>query len=153
MNKKPQDLEKVSHRLKDLFAHKNWSLLWQIFMLGQQWPSVVGKNVAKKSEPAYIQNDTLWIYVESSVLMQHLQPQKLSLLDKVREILPDAGIKDIRWAMRPAKPTDQKTASMESEIKKAAPEDKEDFDAIVSTLENKQCRDALQKLWKTYNGY
>ena len=150
MEKKDKDPARVSSRLRDLFTHKNWSTLWQTYTLVQQWPLIAGKNIAKKSEPAYIQNDTLWIYVESSVLMQHMQPQKLSLLEKINNVVPDAGIRDIRWAMQPAKPPGRPHYRESGSINRPDPEEKNAFEAMTTTLEDKKCRDALRKLWKTY---
>jgi hypothetical protein len=145
------EVPKLSSKLKDLFTHKNWSTLWQTYTLVQQWPQVVGKNIAKKSEPAYILKDTLWVYVESSVLMQHMQPQKLSLLEKINDLLPEAGIQDIRWAMQPAQPVRTAKDVTRETSNKPTPEEKDAFEAMTSTVEDETCREALQKLWQTFH--
>ena len=150
MRKKNKDLTRLSSGLKDLFIHKNLSTLWQTYTLGQQWALVAGKNIAKKSEPAYIQNDILWIYVESSVLMQHMQHQKLSLLEKINNVIPEAGIQDVRWAMQPAKPPGEAFRKVRREINRPDPDEKNAFEAMTTTLEDKKCRDALRRLWNTY---
>ena len=146
-----KDVPDISSSLHGLFNRRNWSTLWQTYTLVRKWPDIAGKNIAKKSEPAYIQKDTLWVYVQSSVLMQHMQPQKLTLLEKINAILPEAGIKDIRWAMQPAKPADESTATVRRVIRRADPEEQDVFEAMASTVENEKCRDALKKLWKTYH--
>lgn len=148
---KHTDLPQLSSSLRELFFRKNWSLIWQTYTLGQNWAKIVGKDIAKKCEPAYIQKNTLWIYVESSVLMQHMQPQKLSLIEKVNNLLPDAGIEDIRWAMQPAKPFSETAATVTEQVRKPAPEEREAFEAMASTVEDKKCRKALQKLWRTFH--
>lgn len=153
MAEKKQDFTQLSSRFRELFAHKDLAILWQVYLLGQKWPDLVGKDVAKKSEPAYIQNDILWIYVESSVLMQHMQTQKLQLLRKTNDVISGAEIKDIRWAMRPAhQMINSNTMHTEGPKKrKPDPEEKKAFDALASTVEDEQCRDALKKLWDVYN--
>ena len=146
-----KDLPELSSSLQGLFSRKNWSTLWQTYTLVRKWPEVVGKNVAKKSEPAYIQKNTLWIYVQSSVLMQHMQPQKLTLLEKINSIIPEAGVQDIRWAMQPAKPAGKTATTITKTVSRANREEKAAFEAMASTVEDENCREALQKLWRTFH--
>lgn len=145
------DLPDLSSGLQGLFLRNNWAAIWQTYTLGRKWVDIVGKNIAKKSEPAYIQKNTLWIYVESSVLMQHMQPQKLTLLEKINAMLPDAGIRDIRWAMQPARPVGETTGKAATPLRRADPEEKAAFEAMASTVEDKKCREALKKLWRTFH--
>jgi len=151
ISKKRHDLRELSSSLPNLFAMKNWPLLWQTYTLVRQWEAIVGKNIAKKSEPAYIQNDTLWVYVESSVLMQHMQAQKINLLAQIDKILPEAGIKEIRWEMKPSSPVGKSTARKHGTRYSPAPGDQEAFESMAATVEDKQCRAALTKLWRTFN--
>jgi len=150
-NNKHHHLPELSSSLHGLFSRKNWSLLWQTYTLGQKWPEIVGKNIAKKSEPAYIQKNTLWVYVQSSVLMQHMQPEKLTLLEKINNVLPDAGIQDIRWAMQPIQ-SDNETKNTSRKATFEINLDAQDaFEAMASTVEDKQCREALQKFWRRFH--
>lgn len=146
-----KDLPELSSSLQGLFSRKNWSTLWQTYTLVRKWPEIVGKNVAKKSEPAYIQKNTLWIYVQSSVLMQHMQPQKLTLLEKINSIIPEAGVQDIRWAMQPARPVSETAETVTKTVNRPDPEEKDAFEAMASTVEDEKCREALQKLWRTFH--
>ena len=138
----------LSSGLQGLFSRKNLSTLWQTYTLGQKWSKISGKTVAKKSEPAYIQNNTLWVYVQNSVLMQYMQQQKLTLLEKINNFLPDANIQDIRWAMQPAQPPSKKT---EKTANKPNQVECDAFNAMTSTIEDEKCRKALQKLWQAYH--
>lgn len=148
---KKKDLTQISSRLPGLFIHKNWPQLWQTYILVQKWPDIAGKEIAKKSEPAYIQNDILWIYVESSVLMQHMQSHKLQLLGKINEIISSITIEDIRWAMKPAKPVVRDASTRTGKKKIPNPEETKAFAALATTVEDEQCREALKKLWHTFN--
>ena len=148
---KNPDLTELSSSLQELFTRKNWSTLWQTFTLARKWPEIVGKNIAQKSEPAYIQKDTLWVYVQSSVLMQHMQPQKLTLLEKINNLLPGADIQDIRWAMQPAKPATKAKESVKKTVSIPDPEERNAFEAMASTVEDKKCREALESLWRTFH--
>ena len=148
-DKNPAPLE-LSSTLQGLFTRKNWSMLWQTYTLVQKWPEIAGKNIAKKSEPAYIQKNTLWVYVQSSVLMQHMQPQKLTLLEKINTFLPDADIQDIRWAMQPAQPASNTTIAARETTRKPNQEEQDVFNAMILTVEDEKCRKALQKFWQKY---
>lgn len=141
----------LSSSLKGLFTRKSWSTLWQTYTLVRNWPEIAGKNIAKKSEPAYIQKNILWVYVQSSVLMQHMQPQKLTLLEKINNLLPDAGIQDIRWAMQPASPVRETTVVAREAVHRPDQEEQDAFNAMTSTVEDEKCRKALQKLWQTFH--
>jgi hypothetical protein len=141
----------ISSSLQGLFSRKNLSTLWQTYTLVQKWSEIAGKTVAKKSEPAYIQNNTLWVYVQSSVLMQHMQQQKLTLLEKINNFLPDANIQDIRWAMQPAQPASETTVAVRETISKPNQEERDAFNAMTSTVEDENCRKALQKFWQKYH--
>lgn len=145
-----QDPRELSSSLPGLFALKNWSALWKIYTLVQNWAEIVGENVAKKSEPAYMQKDTLWVYVESSVLMQHLQSQKPLLLRQINELLPNADIKDIRWEMRPAGPPVKKHKEKRKPGHLPDPEERKAFEAMAATIEDRYCREALMKLWQSF---
>ena len=148
---KKHDLTVLSSKLQDVFTHKNWKTLWQIYTLEQKWPFIVGENVAQKSRPTYLQQHALWVHVESSVLMQHMQTQKISLLEKINSTLPDAEIKDIRWEMKPAKPAGDKKRGIKKNKPQETPEEREAFKKMTSTVEDKKCREALRKLWLIYH--
>ena len=141
----------VSSSLQGLFSRKNLSTLWQTYTLVQKWSKIAGKTVAKKSEPAYIQNNTLWVYVQSSVMMQYMQQQKLTLLEQINNFLPDANIQDIRWAMQPAQTVSKTTVAARETISKPNQEEQNAFNAMTSTIEDENCRKALQKFWQKYH--
>lgn len=150
--KSKKEPESLSAGLQDLFIRKKWSTLWKTYLLTRNWVKIAGPEVAEKTEPAYIQNGILWIYVENSVLMQHMQAGKLQLLEKIQAELPDLTIKDIRWAMRPVQPPGKPGPAPERPRRRATPEAEAAFKNMTGTIENDQCREALQKLWSSFYG-
>lgn len=150
--KTKKEPEALSDSLHDLFIRKKWSTLWKTYTLSRKWMKIAGPEVAGKTEPAYIQNTVLWIYVENSVLMQHLQANKLRLLEKIHTELPDLNITDVRWAMQPVKPSVQSNPAPAGLQQKADPEAEAAFTDMTRTIENDQCREALQKLWLSFHG-
>lgn len=149
--KKRKEPEELSAGFRDIFIRKNWSALWRTYQLTRQWPKIAGNDVAQKTEPAYIQNDILWIYVQNSVLMQYLQTRKLELLQKVNEMAEGPEIKDIRWAMQPAKPPAKAGSPRTEPRRETDPAAETAFTDMTMTIENDQCREALQKLWRSFH--
>ena len=149
MNKKT-DLQKLSNNLQSVFGSKNWHTLWQTHKLVESWPKLVGSSVATKSFPAYIKNNVLWIYVHDSLWMQHLQTQKAQLLDKINTFSDTWVIEDIRWLLQPDVKINNKKTRETNRVKKISPEEQKSFEKTASAVPNKECREALCRLWQTY---
>jgi len=149
---KKNKVDPLADRLQSLFGRKNWHGLWQTYTLLRNWEDIVGAKIAARSEPAYVQNNILWISVSDSVWMQHLQSMKPEIHRKVREFMPDLEISDIRWNVQPAQPP---KAPPKERIKAHPPDPVQEkaFEQIASTVENEDCRSALCKLWRTYHKY
>ncbi len=142
----------LSSNLQSVFGSKNWQALWETHKLVEQWPEVAGTTIASKSVPAYIQKNILWIYVHDSVWMQQLQALKPQVLENVRNFSTVIDIHDIRWLLQPhdlkKKPAPRSSTSPSSRID---PTEQKDFEKIVKSIENEECRSALNSLWKVYH--
>ncbi|GAB4342833.1 MAG: hypothetical protein Kow0089_18180 [Desulfobulbaceae bacterium] len=149
-NRKQEPVE-VSTRLEGLFARRNWKPLWLLYRLAGSWPDIVGPDVAARSEPSYLQKNILWVQVESSVLMHHLQSRKPALIEQIGRILPEAGITDIRWEMRAAQPMGKKRTSRSRAFPPLEPGEKEQFEGMAETVGDGNCRDALTRLWNAFH--
>ena len=141
----------VASHLQTLYGRKNWHVLWQTFMLVRNWDKVAGSKIASRSEPAYVQKNTLWIHVRDSVWMQHLHTMKPELIEKVQQFMPDLKINDIRWVIQSAEPQAEAIQADNSTKHHPDPVKKKAFEQISSVVENEECRKALCKLWCTYH--
>jgi len=146
-------LPDLASHLPSLFGRKNWQTVWQTYTLLKHWSEIAGEKIAKRSEPAYIQKNILWVAVRDSVWMQHLQTMKPELVRKVRDFLPETEIRDIRWIMQPAEPLPAAPLPDRRTEHPPDPEQKKAFERIASTVENKDCRIALCRLWATYHRF
>lgn len=151
--KKKGDMRKLSTNLQGVFNNKNWHLLWRTYKLVEQWPDLVGKTVASRSEPAYIKKNILWVYVHDSVWMQHLNTQKNVLLEKIQSFDKDWVVEDIRWLLHPGTNIGIKSNETQADNKKVEidPEEQKEFEKISISIKNEQCRYALNRLWALHH--
>ena len=144
----------VAAHLQGLFQKKNWQTLWQVYTLSRNWSKIVGSKVARRSAPAYVRKNVLWIQVRDSVWMQHLHTMKPQLLEQVRSAAPELEVNDIRWLLQPAQPEPANaTPNKRHEARPPDPEQEKDFARIAATVEDEECRAALSRLWQTFKKF
>ena len=133
--------------LPAVFTRKEWARQWRLFHLVREWPRIVGPRVAEVTAPAWFRHDVLWIYVQDSAAMQHLQYLKVDLLARVNQALADEPASDLRWALQPvAEPDRVRNPAAESRID---PKREEAFRELTASIPDPACREALVRLWRT----
>lgn len=60
------------------------------------WQSVVPKSLKTASQPGLVRRGVLEVFVSHSAHVQELGFQKRAIMKQLNELLPDAGITDIR---------------------------------------------------------
>ncbi len=65
------------------------------YRLLQEWPQIVGPQIAAHSRPDHIRFKKLFLVVESSVWLQHLTFLKPALLEKLHEAVGAQAVTDI----------------------------------------------------------
>ncbi len=130
-----------------VYARKQWQRQWRLFALVQDWPRLVGPEISRLTRPAFFRRDTLWLHVQDSVWMHHLQFIKPDLIARVNQGLPEHPIVDLRWQLDPLPPLcpppprpDQLPLDREQEHA---------FYRMTESISNLECREALQGLWRT----
>jgi hypothetical protein len=146
-----QELSRLAPHLQVLFEQRQWHTLWQAFTITRNWPEIVGKDIAGHTEPACIQKNILWVQVQDSVWMQQLQAMKPLILERLQRSFPEAEIRDIRWRLQTAKPLATNLPSGNRGKKKPDPEQARAFARLTAIIDNKECRDALNRLWLTFH--
>ena len=73
----------------------------------ESWEEVVGKVVAKHTQPISIERDVLWVATSSAAWAQNLTFERQRLLKKLNQILP-APLVDIRFSTARWQPTKKK---------------------------------------------
>jgi hypothetical protein len=132
--------------LPTVFARKEWAGQWRLFQLVRDWPDIVGPRVAELTAPAWFRHDVLWIHVQDSAAMQHLQYLKIDLLARVNKALIDEPASDLRWALQPVLPPRPEPNAPEPA--KVDPVRERAFRDLTASISDPVSREALVRLWR-----
>ena len=69
----------------------------------------------------------------------------------VKQVLPDLVINDIRWVMLPEAEKHEETGPKKKHKKSPDKALNKAFEETSSIVENKECRKALCRLWRTFH--
>ena len=94
MARGPQTIGNV---LSELMARRGYARVQSAEAYEAAWREAAGPLAAKYTRPGQLRRGTLEVVVANSTLMQELGFQKSALLTKLAELLPDEGIKNIRF--------------------------------------------------------
>ncbi len=150
-SRKKGDLSSLENTLSEVYSNKKWINQWRLFRLSKDWPAIVGKEVAQLTTPAFFRNDVLWIFVQDSAWMQHMQYIKLDLLERINLVLTEQPVKDLRWQLQPV--TLPSPERFVPEPHAVDPEKERSFRSMTEGVSNKECREALQRLWHIFASY
>nr|WP_321465460.1 DUF721 domain-containing protein [uncultured Desulfobulbus sp.] len=138
----------IADLLPNVYSRQEWKKQWRLFNLVRRWPAIVGREVGRLTMPAFFRQDTLWIYVQDSAWMHHLQFIKLDLMTRINQALEEDPISDIRWQLQPQLPTIPKRQAPAPHAVDAKNEHL--FQEMTACIDNEQCREALQRLWHIF---
>jgi len=145
---KKNELSFLGDSLSAIYSTKKWKNQWRLFRLAQDWPAIVGTEVARLTAPAFFRQDVLWIFVQDSAYMQHMQFIKLDLMARVNRIMIEQPAIDIRWMLQPEiLPVPERHTP---EPHPVDPEQERSFRGMTESVANQECRKALQRLWRTF---
>lgn len=147
-NSPPNDLSSLGSLLPAVYSTKQWKNQWLLFRLVRDWPTIVGAEIARLTAPAFFRQDVLWIFVQDSAWMHHMQFIKLDLLVRVNQSLTEKPITDIRWLLQPETP--RVPERRQSEPHPVYPEQERAFRGMAEGVANQECREALQRLWRMF---
>ncbi len=89
--------QSVGEILAELMARKGFARVKSADALESAWREASGELIAKYTRVGAIRRGTLDVMAANSALLQELGFQKQELLDKLRNLLPQEGIKNIRF--------------------------------------------------------
>ena len=131
-----------------IYSSKKWKSQWRLFRLVQDWPAIVGTEIARLTAPAFFRQDVLWIFVQDSAWMHHLQFIKLDLMARVNRAIAEQSVTDIRWMLQPELlPVPERHTPQPHPVD---PEQARSFQGLTESVANQECRKALQRLWQTF---
>ncbi|HBF13444.1 MAG TPA: hypothetical protein DDW49_08700 [Deltaproteobacteria bacterium] len=99
MNKK-SSLTKASHIIEETLKNLKADRSFKVYPIWKQWPQIVGETIAAKCEATYVQGKILVVTVTNSVWMNELGFQKRQILEKIKELIPESTVEDIRFQLK-----------------------------------------------------
>jgi len=97
MRKKSKNWISAADAIKSAIKRLGLSKKMNRFEVWNQWEKIAGPAIASHARPLRWQGTTLVIGVEHSSWMQELSYLKPTILEKMREAIPNIDIKDIRF--------------------------------------------------------
>ncbi len=77
------------------------------------WLDAVGEHLARLARPLYVEGRTLHLAVESGVVATELRLLSGKLLSRLREVLPDCQVDELRFHLLPGRRFESRPVSVE----------------------------------------
>lgn len=97
------DARRLADVLSELHARRGYSRFKESESLGEAWEAAVGKRLACVTRVGTVRRGVLDVTAADSASAQELQFQKVPILAKLGESLPDQKIRDLRCKVGPVK--------------------------------------------------
>ena len=89
--------KRMADILSRLIARKGYGRLQSTAVFQEAWATAVGDLLAGQSRPGSVRRGTLEVTVQNSAVAQELQFNKQQVLSKLKDIVSDCVIHDIRF--------------------------------------------------------
>jgi len=137
----------VAAVLPTLMRERGWEKQLDLHSIFPRWQELVGEEVSDHAHPLKVVRGTLWMEVENSSWLQHLQYQKIELLDLLNQSLRLTRLSDIKMVL----PVGKKKSAKEPErsVSFVRPDEKKiaAFEQQVNCIADEKCREALMQFW------
>ena len=143
------DFAQMKDTFAKVYALHQWGNQQHLLQLMRDWPQIAGKQVSQLTRPAFFRKDVLWIYVQDSAWMQHMQYVKLDLLQRINEALAATVIADLRWQLQPASER-ERSEQPPRPLKPVDPEQRQMFNTMTASIADAACQAALQRFWQAF---
>ncbi|MDH3347444.1 MAG: DUF721 domain-containing protein [Desulfobulbaceae bacterium] len=138
-----------SSLLPKIIYQKEWQKKIILHRAFTVWESVVDPKMLPYTRPLVIHGRTLWIEVSDSIRMQQLNYLKYDLLQKINEKIKPQYLEDIRYRQN-VLVSPSKELPVLSEKIPVDPVKKREFNHLLGSVHDGECRDALEKLWTAF---
>jgi predicted nucleic acid-binding Zn ribbon protein len=89
--------QSIGNVLSELMARRGYARIQSAAAYEAAWAEAAGPLAAKYTRPGQLRRGTLEVLVANSTLVQELGFQKQTLLESLAKLLPDGGIKNLRF--------------------------------------------------------
>lgn len=91
----------ISGILSDLLDRHRIEIGREMARINECWEFIVGEAIAKNTKPAAYHKNVLIVNVDSSVWVQQLQFLKADILARMREVLGNTRVDDVKFKVGP----------------------------------------------------
>ena len=145
-----RDFAQMKDTFAKVYALHQWGNQQHLLQLMRDWPQIAGQQVSQLTRPAFFRKDVLWIYVQDSAWMQHMQYVKPDLLQRVNAALTGTVVADLRWQLQPADDREQ-PARTRRPPQPVDAEQRQLFRSMTASIGDAACKAALQRLWQAFH--
>jgi len=92
-----RDPKQIGSVLTELMAQRGFTWVKSAESYGAAWQEAAGPLAAKYTRVGSLKRGTLEVVAANSTLVQELGYQKPAILKTLAQLLPDAGIKNVRF--------------------------------------------------------
>jgi hypothetical protein len=111
-----------------------------------RWEEIVSPTIAEHAQPIRWQRKVLVVAVDHSAWLQELAFLKATILQRIQEMLPTIGIKDIRFELGKPEAPDAKTPFDRRSPKRQLDHDDHEFIALAAEqIRDSDIREAARK--------
>jgi len=142
--KKEKDISGV---LPTLMRERGWEKQLDLYSIFPCWQQLVGEDVSEHAHPLKIVRGTLWLEVENSSWLQHLQYQKIELLDILNQSLRLTRLSDIKMALPVGEKEGEKVPDRVVSFVPPQRDKIAAFEQQVGCIADEKCREALMQFW------
>lgn len=95
-----REVKSVGDILKDVVAGFEQPVQENVLVLREAWPKLVGAQIAKHSEPGFIKDFHLHVFVDHPGWLPELERIKRMLLQKLQSSYRELRIRGLRFSLR-----------------------------------------------------
>lgn len=89
-------MKKINYILDDFLRHKNMFVKIKGTLPLLDWDRIVGEKLARLTQPVYYKDGVLYISVKEPLLRREIKLIKPDIISKIRNIIQDSSINDIK---------------------------------------------------------
>lgn len=141
----------ISRLLPQFLHEQGWEKQLDLHAIFPKWKDIVGEEKNECAQPLKIERGVLWLEVANSSWLQHLQYEKVELLDTLNRFFRLSRLIDIKMVLPKGKTakTGKAGPAPFPAVKFVKPSEEKiaAFQRQVACIADEQCRDALMQLW------
>lgn len=142
-----RNLKPVHSFLNRVTEQQGWRQQLDLHSFFPHWDRLLPQSITAHSRPLKIVNRVLWLETDNSAWMQHLQFQKLRILETINHTLRLGQLEDIRFILADGTTAKIKTEQPTVQFIPPSPSELQSFEKQISSIQDEAIREALMSLW------